>query len=324
MCYDAVDFPVVSIIMNVYNSEKFINATIDSILKQTMKEFEFIIIDDGSTDRTGEIIENYSDKRIIFIKNEQNLGIPKSANIGLKIARGQYIARIDADDICNPNRFEVQVKYLKEHPDISLISCYMSTFGLTKFMIKPPICHEKIRVYLLFNSVLMHPGFMMRRSDIEEINLKYDENFKYALDYEFQTRASYQLKLANITDVLIKYRIHDSQVSTSKKNEQAFYANKVRDYQLKKLGIVLKEKYLSMYGNALIKQDKLTMEEWKLIHFVFHLIVFKNSEKKIYDSVILTEKIQQVYWSMLARETFFAKKSYIKACFSPDFHGQDV
>ena len=116
--------PVISVILPVYNAERFLREAIDSVLKQTFVDFEFIILNDGSTDKTEDIILSYKDPRIRYVKNEKNLKLIKTLNKGVDMARGKYIARMDADDISLPERFEKEVAYLEAHPDVAVVSCY--------------------------------------------------------------------------------------------------------------------------------------------------------------------------------------------------------
>ncbi|MCP8319033.1 MAG: glycosyltransferase, partial [Candidatus Methylarchaceae archaeon HK01B] len=116
--------PKITILMSVYNGEKYLREAIDSILNQTFKDFEFLIINDGSTDRTVEILRSYHDSRIKIITNEKNMGLTKSLNKGLKIARSEYVARMDADDISYPRRLEVQYEYMKKNPDVGIVGSW--------------------------------------------------------------------------------------------------------------------------------------------------------------------------------------------------------
>jgi glycosyltransferase involved in cell wall biosynthesis len=116
--------PRISVVMSVYNGEKYLRQAIESILQQTYTDFEFIIIDDGSTDSSREIIQSYDDKRIRLVINEQNIGLTKSLNKGIRLAKGEFIARMDADDISLPQRFEKQVAYLDSHPEVGVLGTY--------------------------------------------------------------------------------------------------------------------------------------------------------------------------------------------------------
>lgn len=198
---------LVSVILATYNDEKHIKEAIDSILEQTHKEFEFIIIDDGSTDSTKEIIKSYNDDRIILLENKKNMGLPYSLNRGLTIAKGKYVARMDGDDICYKERLEKQLQYMEEHPDITICGANRLQFGSgkSKKMYFPEKC-EQLRVRLLFGSPIAHPSWFIRKSDFDKFDFKYNEEFRYSQDYELISRVLKKCKIACVPDVLIKYR----------------------------------------------------------------------------------------------------------------------
>ena len=151
--------PLVTVLMAVYNGEKYLREAIESILDQTYTNFEFLIINDGSSDRTEEIILSYNDKRIRYIKNEQNLKLIASLNKGLDLAKGEFIARMDADDISLPERLEKQINFLEKHPEIGLLGSWVRTLGLTNnrnIIFKQG--HNTIRIQLLFNNFFHHPS----------------------------------------------------------------------------------------------------------------------------------------------------------------------
>lgn len=202
--------PFISILMAVYNGERFLRKTIDSILNQTYKEFEFIIIDDGSSDKTLDIIKSYKDKRIFVHTNNVNIGQTKSLNIGLNLARGEYIARIDAGDVSLPNRLERQIEIIKSDPNISVLGT--SAFRYNEYwkiidVVHMPVSHNSILLRLLFTSPIIHISVLMKRDVI--LNLGgYDENFYVLADYDLWSRLlfnNYHIK--NIKDILVGYMV---------------------------------------------------------------------------------------------------------------------
>jgi radical SAM superfamily enzyme YgiQ (UPF0313 family) len=220
--------PKVSVIMSVYNGERFLRESIDSILNQTFRDFEFIIINDGSTDRTGEILDSYSDERI-KIFNQSNQGLTKSLNKALRLARGEYIARQDADDISEPNRLEVQVAYLESHPDIGLVGSFAKVINeqgdFTGNELIVPDFSEEIFELLPSRNCLLHGSVMFKR-DIIDLVGNYNENFPYAQDYEFWIRISQKFKVANIPKYLYRFRIHHNQIA----NVHVIQHEKVRNF----------------------------------------------------------------------------------------------
>jgi glycosyltransferase EpsE len=200
----------VSVIMAVYNPRQYLKAAVDSILKQKFKDFEFIIIDDCSTDGSGKILDRYAkkDKRIKLIRNKENLGLTKNLNKGIKLARGEYIARMDADDISLPNRFAVQVKYLDDHPKIDLIGSWADVINnkdkkISELKYAP--AHEQIKRHTVGRSQFIHPTVMFRKSIVKKVGY-YDETFRSAQDYEYFPRVMTKCRVANIPKKLLLYR----------------------------------------------------------------------------------------------------------------------
>jgi glycosyltransferase involved in cell wall biosynthesis len=195
--------PKVSIIMGAYNTEAYMRKAIQSILKQTYENFEFIIIDDCCTDGTMAIVQEYKDPRIIIVRNEKNIGLTKSLNIGLAKAKGEYIARMDADDIAMPDRIEEQVQFLQTHPDIGVVGTWADIIDPKDNVIgeiKYATDDATIRKNMVARNQFIHPSTMYRRIAIEATG-PYSEEFKTAQDYEFCARM-----LTNIPKKLMLYR----------------------------------------------------------------------------------------------------------------------
>ena len=235
--------PKISVVMPAYNAEKYIAETIDSILSQTFSDFEFIIINDASTDSTQEIIESYKDQRIQLINNEQNQGVAKSLNIGLAAATGKYIARMDADDISLPQRFQIQFDFMEQHPDIDICGSWMETFGSKKEIIKVPLSHEDIRDNTFFSCAIMHPSIVFKHS----LNLRYSSEFPRAEDYDLWCKKINKWKFANIPEVLMLYRIHENQIGEAHRSEQDNNANDIQIRNIKDIGINLGEREKQIY-----------------------------------------------------------------------------
>lgn len=197
--------------MPVYNGQRFLHGATESILCQTWSDFEFLIINDGSTDNSREIISSFSDSRIRLIDNPSNIGLTKSLNKGLELAEGEYIARQDADDISYPKRLERQVQFLNAHPDIVLLGTQARAIDekgrphKTNFL-RIPVGMLTIRWYLMFQNAFIHSSVMFRRSTVWKELGGYDESFERAQDYELWSRAAWSFKVDNLADVLIDHR----------------------------------------------------------------------------------------------------------------------
>ncbi len=203
--------PVVSILMPVYNTAPFLREAIDSILQQSFADFELIVLNDCSPDDADEILDSYCDQRIIRYKGEKNVGLANVLNVGLAMARGKYIARMDSDDISLPNRLQVQVDYLEQHPQIDLCSTAMKLFGELQSVsvLKPTM--DEIKITALFYSPILHASSMWRREKFVVNNLFFDQHFVPAEDYRLWTLALLKgIQMTNLPDVLYKYRIHSA------------------------------------------------------------------------------------------------------------------
>lgn len=205
--------------MPVYNCSAFVNEAIDSILHQTFSDFELIIIDDGSTDGTAEIIKGYTDKRIRFIPKEKNGGLIDSLNMGLSLATGKYIARMDGDDISELTRFEIQVHFLETNTDVMLCGTWireMQTDNVRKF----PSTFESIKLSMLDYCCFSHPTIMFRRDFLLQNNLLFNAEFNACEDYDMWVRMTKLGKLNNIPQVLLNYRLHANQITVKEGSAQ--------------------------------------------------------------------------------------------------------
>lgn len=207
--------PLVSVIMPVYNGERFLREAIDSILNQTYYNFELIIINDGSIDRSEETILSYTDSRIRYLVNEKNSGICVTLNKGLDVAKGKYVARLDCDDIAMPERFAKQVVFLEQHPEIGVLGSDIVTFGEGQNDRYFDFVHDKegCKAGLVFASCFAHPAVMLRTSVIREHNLHYDDAYRGLEDFELWYRISHYTDLTNLPEALTRYRKHPAQVT---------------------------------------------------------------------------------------------------------------
>lgn len=234
--------PLVSVVMGCYNSEKFIIEAIDSILSQTISDIEFIIIDDCSKDKTKEIIKSYHDDRIILVENSVNKGLGYNLNYGVNISRGRYIARMDADDISLPKRFEKQVKYLESHPDVVCVGTWSKKIGdinmrsrLFSRYIKTSTDYERLKALILFGTPMMHPSVMFNGDMLRANGINYDPSFRKAQDYELWSRIIWNYRITNIPEVLLYYRYSSGQASNKNRSEQVSLSDKIYRRLLEKV-----------------------------------------------------------------------------------------
>lgn len=228
--------PEVSIVMPVYNGEKYLKEAIESLLNQTFHNFELIIINDGSTDKSEEIAKSYHDDRIVYISNSVNLGLSKSFNIGVRAARGEYIARMDADDVSIPERLSTQVLFLANNPEIGIVgsaALLIDQDGRKIAKLQRVQNHLEIKWMSLTSTPLIHPSVMARSRVLKEN--PYDESLTNSEDYELWSRLLFttNTKFANLPKPLLYYRVYKgSFTQTVAKDKRAISAyNSIRNLE---------------------------------------------------------------------------------------------
>lgn len=230
--------PLVTVLMAVYNGEAYLGEAIESILRQTYSFYEFIIIDDASTDSSRRLAKSYQDPRICVVTNPCNLRLAASLNRGISLARGKYIVRMDADDISHPDRLEKQVAFMEENRDVGVSGSWLYCFGDKKQLWDYPLTPGMIKSNLLFYNQLGHPTVIMRREAMLKNGLFYNPRFRESEDYELWSRCLEHFSLANLPEVLLLYRWHKSQASQARLAEQRYYHSLVCGRMLKHLGII--------------------------------------------------------------------------------------
>jgi glycosyltransferase involved in cell wall biosynthesis len=221
--------PEVSVVMPVFNGEKYLKEAIDSVLTQSFPELELIIINDGSTDNSLQVISSYSDARIRVITNEVNHGIAYSRNLGLSMARGKYLAWTDCDDINIRTRFEEQVHFLKNNNTIAGCGTSLIRFaGKKNYIFKPYTDPNLVKATLLFRPAIPNATVMLRLDRIREGGIRYNENLPIAEDYDFILSCSFLFPLSNIRKILYKYRDSETSIMNrfSEHNEEHFQIHK--------------------------------------------------------------------------------------------------
>lgn len=210
--------PLVSVIMPAYNVETYISAAIESILNQSYKNFEFIIIDDYSNDKTFDVIKSFKskDQRIILVRNKENIGVTKSLNKALKLAKGKYITRMDADDWSFPERFKLQVELMEDHPDVVVSGSYIEVCDSklkTTYIRKYHLDDQSIRKHLFRYSPFAHPATIWKAAVLKKEG--YDERINVCQDYELYFRIGKIGKFMNLDKILLKLRMHERSISTT-------------------------------------------------------------------------------------------------------------
>lgn len=297
--------PTVTILMPAYNAEKYLRESIDSILGQTYKDFKLLIIDDGSTDQTASIISSYTDPRVAYVKNDQNIGLVKTLNKGIELIQSTYIVRMDADDLAVSQRLEWQVAFMEQHPEIGVSGGLYRIFGNESGIPTIPLQHEDIKAALLFASLICHPAVIMRRSLFNDPAVRYGVPFEFNDEYghkilELEDFALWQklkskTRFANMDKVLIDYR-REGQNLTAQKTDIIFERKrKYYTYLLNELGVIPGDLNLALHISlkyvANAKQPK------DIISFRKYLdeLLVQNRKKNIYLQEAL-EKVIENLW----------------------------
>ncbi|MFW6008263.1 MAG: glycosyltransferase family 2 protein [archaeon] len=206
--------PLISVLICVYNEEDEIEGCLKSVLNQTYQHFEIIIVDDGSVDKTSKIIKKIKDKRIKYYY-KKNEGLTKSLNYGLKFCKGEFIARLDADNRCVKNRFEKQINYFEKNPEVVLVGgLSKKTISSTKEIISEKISKLNITKQLMIGPTIPHSSIMVKGNILR--NEKYDETFRTSQDYELYVRLASKYKIVKLTEVLVKAKIKENSITRSK------------------------------------------------------------------------------------------------------------
>lgn len=299
--------PKVTVLMPVFNAELYLKQAITSILNQTFKDFEFLIINDGSSDNSVEIIKSFNDSRIRLVHNEKNLGLVKSLNKGIELAKCEYIARMDADDIAHEERLSMQMEFLDSNKDIDICGSILEEIDTGKIY-NYELNHNDIVVEMLFRSPLGHPSVVFRKEIFNKYNLYYKENC-YAEDYQLWFDYKDYIKLANVQKVLLKYRVHNSKTRFSILNneKQAQHSDYIRLSFLEELGIVPTFEEFEIHKSLSVKtylpdnKYRIETENWlnKIIRgfkqykrsYLFSMEKCKNKIMSELDDVLNTYKV---------------------------------
>ena len=236
--------PRVTVLMPVYDGERFLREAVDSVLVQTYADFEFVVVDDGSTDRTAQILDAYDDSRIVRLCRRANRGIVPALNWGVAVSRGELIARHDADDVAQPCRLEEQVRLLDRHPELVIVgssSHLIDEGGMHLGTQCYPASDTAIRWQMLFHNSFVHTSVMVRAEVLRTNALRYDAQALHAEDYDLWSRLLYHGQGMNVGQALVKQRIHMHQIGQVAAVQQRQSADRIARGNLERLGTHLSE-----------------------------------------------------------------------------------
>ncbi|WP_338768510.1 glycosyltransferase [Bernardetia sp. ABR2-2B] len=304
---------MLSVVMPVFNGEKFLKMAIESILNQTYTDFELVIINDGSTDKSAEIINSYQDKRIHFLENDGNKGIFYTRNRLFEEAQGKYIAILDCDDYAEPTRLEKQVHFLDKNNEFGLVGSWITLIddenrikGAWQLEHRP----EQIPAKLLFFNQFAQSSVMIRK---EFADLKYREEYPPTEDYDLWVRIAHKTRVTNLAESLVKYRIHDQNISQTQKEKADRHVLKIYKNQLEELGIYANQDELILHkkiGNMDFKQNNESFFE-KVKNWL-ELLNSKNEKIEVYNKIVFNNLLGEFWAELLSKniELSITKKAF--------------
>ena len=299
--------------MPTYNTAvEVLQEAVESILNQTLQDFEFIIIDDGSTNDSVAYLQGLQDERIKLIRNPENLGITKSLNIGLRQAKGKYIARMDSDDISLPTRFEKQFKFMERHPDVIACGTQREYFGAyQRVQLEKITDMDNYRISLLFiNPGPTHPTVFFRHDMLIKHHIMYDEKLIYAQDYGMWSEICKFGRVCILEEVLLRYRTHKNQICKTHREKQ-IECDKITQEKLLRelLGNVSKEEldFHYFYSTGYYKEAKINQD---VINW-YQRLIQENKKKQIYHQRKFRRYIYRVILRRTIRQSFDVNTSFL-------------
>lgn len=303
-----------SVVIPVYNGEKYLEEAINSVLGQTFTDYELLIIDDGSTDSSIKIIQSIKDSRIRLLKNEKNQGVAYTRNVGLKEAKGEYLAWMDCDDLIEPNRLEIQIKYLRDNLEIGICGTALKRFGEGKPRVSILFYDsEMIKAALLFYTSIRPATAMYRMNMIREAKLKYDPRLAVAEDYDFFFEASFHFPIKNIEQVLYFYRASESSIMKiySERQQQLFDFHKIiYSKAFDKLEIPHSEKNFELHYSCGSTQLITTFIKLKEVYEWLLYLKNKNSKTNLYDKNAFDKVLASVFFFVSKKSSQLGPKTF--------------
>jgi len=283
--------------MPSFNRKKYLRETIESVLGQTYKYFEFIIVDDGSTDGSLEIIKDFEkkDRRIRLIINKEDKGIVGALNRAIRESKGKYVARIDSDDVCLPERLEKEVDFMEKNPQIGACGSWVKLIGdVEEKILKTPETHDEIKNrFFFFGGAIANPTSILRKSAIIENNLWYDPYFFVAEDYDFWVRAAAKLKLANIPEVLLLYRFHHDNTMNYFTAERAVRHKAIWKREIEKLGFTPTSKELNTHEQFALGRPAGSGFEFRRIKKWASKLIDANRRIRLFESKTFAQLVNE-------------------------------
>ena len=306
------DIPRITILMPMRNSATTLCEAVESVLRQTHKDFEFLIIDDASTDETVSILNGYRDPRIVLLRNETNLGVAKTLNRGLDAARGSYIARMDGDDICEPDRIERQLAFMERHPGLGLSGSFVRRMGAGfDYVLRFPRGSECLRSYVLLGNPLAHPTVIFRQDALNRHRFRYDSSCGAAQDYELWSRCLRVMDADNLDAPLVHWRANERSVTSARFSESNRTALCIQRAELARLGISIGDEELAFHrqignGSGFSSYGELRRaEQW------LKMLLGKNVLVSVYPAEGLRQAIAFVWFRVCLNSSCLGPRAWL-------------
>jgi len=304
-----------TVVMPVYNGEKYLQEAIDSVLAQTFEDFELLVIDDASKDHSVEIIQSYTDPRIRLVRNPVNSGVAHVRNLGLQEAKGEFLAWMDCDDLIDPKKFQIQIDFLRKKPKVGICGTWLTRFGEGRSILsKSPTDPGLIKATLIFYPSVWNATAMFRMEFIRKAQLQYDTRLAVAEDYNFYFDASFHFPIENISESLYFYRASETSIMKKFEDQEkkmfTFYKI-IYSKVFEKLGIEKSEENFLIHRKI---GSTVLLNNWPEYKKAFNWLMFLKSQNKkvgVYDSKSFDPAIDNVFYFLSKRSSQIGLKVFI-------------
>ncbi len=317
--------PTISVLLPFYNSGQYLAAAISSILQQTFNDFELLLLDDGSTDNPEKLLSAFTDMRIRHLRSQRNLGLSRQLNLGLAAARGAYIARMDADDIAELDRFEKQYLFMREHSEIGICGSQAQLFDQDgdREIWEYPTAPEEVHATLFFKCPFLHPGVLMRAKIFEEEpSLRYDETLIVAQDYMLWHELLKHTKGANLAECLTRYRVSAGQLTRAKSEVKADETRRVRLRMLQDLGLEPTEAQQTLHSLVLGDNWEQTPKFFESASRWLEILHQANDKSALFPRYAFARMLAKHFFfqcQCATRRSFNGKRFYANLSFSDHY-----
>jgi len=303
----------ITVLMPVYNGETYLRETMDSVLAQTYSDFVFLIINDGSTDQTEDIILTYQDSRILYCKNEDNLGLVATLNKGIELVHTEYLARMDADDLWVESKLEMQIKLLDSRSEVGICGSSIHKFGAFDADFIFPVDNVGLKVGFLFYCCMSHPSVVFRMSFLNDTGIRYRADYFPAEDYKMWMECLDYTQIYNIPEKLVLYRQHNQQITQDSNSKQVLLTNKVRLEMLEKLSSTFTDAQKDYHIYSFLSSELSSVSDYKLMKEWSETLISANERNGfVFNEFLLSEAFRK---HLKARYKSFIYKKY--ESFSP-------